>query len=373
MKLSDLAEEPLVFDSQTTVSKLISKLEEAKKNEAIVLDGNVYKGVISADNLIKKNIQEADKIKLEGLKSVIEKIEPFADDITLEEAVNSGLVNNFKSIPVYKNNQICLLSKLSLLSFVPKDVLKGKKASDIMIFPDVISAEDSLSVAKSIARDAHSNRVALLDKNDKVIGILDSLDILSSIINKTRSKRGEISGEKISLGNVYAGSKFIQDDFLKVEDNVSLSDLISQMIKKNKDTAVVEKGGKFVGLITPRHILKLVSAQISGVFVQTTGFQDEDGFIRSVVDKEIEREIQLLAKLAHIDYMTLHLSKYNETGKRIKFSVHGKLITNIGMFFAQDFAWDLTQATRGVLEKLEKELKKKRGKIESRDRDHVRH
>src|SRR3989338_10055591 len=99
MKLSDLAEEPLVFDSQTTVSKLISKLEEAKKNEAIVLDGNVYKGVISADNLIKKNIQEADKIKLEGLKSVIEKIEPFADDITLEEAVNSVLVNNFKSIP----------------------------------------------------------------------------------------------------------------------------------------------------------------------------------------------------------------------------------------------------------------------------------
>ena len=108
------------------------------------------------------------------------------------------------------------------------------------------------------------------------------------------------------------------------------------------------------------------------MYVETAGFQDEDEFIKSVIDNEITREVRLLAKLAHIDYMTLHLSKYNEAGRRTKFSVHGKLITNIGMFFAQDYAWDLTQAVRGVLQKLEKEVQKKRGKIQHLDRDHIR-
>jgi len=373
MKLSDLAEEPLVFDSKTTVSKLISKLEETKKNEAVVLDGSVYKGVISAENLIKTNISDPDKTKLEGLKSVIEKIEPFSDDITLEEAVNAVLINNYKSIPIYKGNKICLLSKLSLLSFVPKDVLKGKKAADVMVFPDVISTEDSLSVAKSVVKEAHSNRVAVLDKNDKLVGIINSLDMLSSTITKTRTQRGEVYGEKLKLGSVYAVSKFSQENFPKADENKLLSEIVAEMVKKKKNTVVVEKNGSFRGLVTPRHILKLVSSKISGVYVQTTGFQDEDEFIRSVVDKEVEREVQLLARMVRIDYMTLHLDKYNETGKRTKFSVHGKLITNIGMFFAQDFAWDLTQAVRGVLDKLEKELKKKKGKIESKDRDHVRH
>ncbi len=372
MKLSDVAEEPLVFDAQTPVSKVISRLSETGRTEGLVLSDDSYVGVISAENLIKTNITDPDKTKLGSLKS-IEKIEPFSDDLTLEEAVNSVLINNYKSIPIYKGNKICLLSKLSLLSFVPKDVLKGKKASDVMIFPDVISTEDSISVAKSIVREAHANRIAILDKNDKLIGILGALDILSSSIAKIRSKRGEISGEKISLGKVSAGSKFSQENFPKVDENKPLSEIVSEMVKRKKNTVIVEKNGAFRGLVTPRHILKLVSAKISGVYVQTTGFQNEDEFIRSVVDDEITREVRLLAKLAHIDYMTLHLDKYNETGKRTKFSVHGKLITNIGMFFAQDFAWDLTQAVRGVLNKLEKELKKKKGKSESKDRDHVRH
>ena len=54
--------------------------------------------------------------------------------------------------------------------------------------------------------------------------------------------------------------------------------------------------------------------------------------------------------------------RHKETGKRVKYSVKGRLITEKGMFFADDHAWRLTKAVKGVLEKMEREVVKSIGK-----------
>ena len=362
----DGAREALVFDLKDPVSKVIARMYAENASEVTVFDGKSYIGVLSSDKLIKKNISEPDKIKLLNLKSSIDRIEPF-EGADPQEIIKSVLVNNYKSAPVKENGKLFFLKKLEMLKFA-KESIKNKKAADVMIFPYVVSASDSFDVAKSILRDSGSNRLVVLEK-DKVVGILHPLDILHLITSKSRSEGGVLTGEKIDLGKILVSSKSVmQEDFLRAAPDTKLSDLVKQMSDKNKDTIIVEEKGKLVGLVTPRHILKLAGQEVGGVYVQITGIQDEDMFIKSIVDDEIAHEIRKLAKVAHIDYMTLHVSKYNEKGSRVKYSVHGKLITSVGMFFAQDFAWDLTQAVRGLLKKMEKELLKKRGKIEHSDR-----
>ena len=101
------------------------------------------------------------------------------------------------------------------------------------------------------------------------------------------------------------------------------------------------------------------SGQVAGVNVRISGQQKEDDFIKSVVDEQLRNEIRKLGKLLPINSMNLHIDRHREAGKRVKYSVKGKLMTEMGMFFANDHAWDLTQATRGVLSKLEKEVIKK--------------
>jgi len=56
-----------------------------------------------------------------------------------------------------------------------------------------------------------------------------------------------------------------------------------------------------------------------------------------------------------LSYFVMHVRTYHKTGKRVKYSVQARLITEKGDFFADDYAWDLTKATKGVLAKIEKE------------------
>lgn len=362
----------ITFNSEDTISKVIAKMNKEKAHEVVVFDNKEYLGILSSDKLIKKNISEPDKTKLSQLKTIIDKVEPF-ESIDAEEIIKSVLINNYKSAPIRKDKKIFFLTKLEMLNLVDKNLLKDKTASHVMVFPDIVSSGDSLSVAKSIMRDSHSNRVVILEEG-KAIGILDPLDVLNSFITRTRTKRGDVSGEKLKIGGISASSRAImQKNFLKVTPDKKLSEVVKKMIEQKKDTVIVEDNGKLLGMITPRHILKLVSKQVEGVYVQITGIQDEDSFIKSLVDDEINQEIRKLGKIVNIDYLTIHVRKRRATGNRTKYSVKAKLITNIGFFHSNDYAWDLTQAVRGILKKLEKELVKKKGKMLHKDKTLVRH
>ncbi len=373
MKLSEFAEKALVFDLQSPVSKVISKMVEERRNEVLVFDGKSYKGLISSDKLIRKNIADPDKAKLSSLKSMIDRLEPFGENASFEDVSKSMLVNNYKSVPIYVDGGIKVLTKMSMLAAFPQNLLKNKKAYDVMVFPDAISPNDSIATARSIARDAHANRVVVIDGFGSVSAVLDPIDFLSTTQTKIRSKKGERRGEKLNLGDMLASSTVKPKDLIRVDEDTKLTEVLSEMLKKGKDMIIVEKNRKLSGIITPRHILKLVSSEVSGVYVQITGIQDEDDFIKSLVDSEISNELRSIARSVHIDYLTMHVDKYHRTGSRAKYSVHIKLITSIGMFFAKDDAWDLTQAVRGTLDKIKREVEKKKGKLNAVDKSYKRH
>jgi predicted transcriptional regulator len=214
----------------------------------------------------------------------------------------------------------------------------------------------------SILRETNISRLPVIDKANKIEGLVDTIDLLKADTDRSRSELGEEAGEKIHLRHVQISSLMRKTPLITSPD-IPLPKLINLMLEKHTTTALVEENGKICGLVTPKLILKLIGKRIEGVYVRISGLQKEDVFIKSVVDEEIRNEIRKLGKFLTINYMVLHVDRYRKTGKRIKYSVKGRLITEKGYFFADDHAWDITKAVRGVLQKLEKEaikLKEKR-------------
>jgi|GEM_PF-659677 len=360
MNLADVAEPALVFRPDDTVSKVASEMYRKRKNEAVIADGNEYLGTITSRDLVKRSIPNPDKTEISSLKAAINPISPFSPDADARETINSVLINSYKSVPMYKGGKYHMVTKLGLMSLVPKQDMKGKPASEVMVFPYCIGTDEGLDVARSIMRQTGANRLVILDKDDRAEGIIDTLDLLKATMDKkSRVQVGELGGDKGRPGKVLASSRSImQGGFVRAGPDTPIDRLVKSMMDRGADTAIIEKG-KFQGIVTPVQVLKLLSRGVSGVRVTVSGMQDEDAFIKTVVDEQLRNEVRKLGKSVPIEYMVLHVDKYEEDGKRIKYSVKGRLITQKGDFFAGDHAWDVTKAVRGVLQKFEAEVSKK--------------
>ena len=88
-----------------------------------------------------------------------------------------------------------------------------------------------------------------------------------------------------------------------------------------------------------------------------------DNFTKKFIDEDLRAEVQKLGKIIRIHHMDIHIERHRKEGKRTKYTVRSKLSTQAGQFFSEDYAWDLTKAMRGVLEKLEREIIKKKEKM----------
>ncbi|RLI97964.1 MAG: hypothetical protein DRO99_01945 [Candidatus Aenigmatarchaeota archaeon] len=363
MKIIDISEPALVFRQDDSISKVIAKMLSERRGEAVITDGKELKGVVFSNSLVRRNITNPDKTKISGF---IEYMSPVDAGTPVRDIISSVLMNDYKSVLVEGDDGPRFATKLGMLNAVMKEPeLKGKKAKDVMNSPHYVRSDDSISVAVSMLRDTGVSRLPVVGDDMKVEGLVESIDMLRMNTGRSRMREGEEAGEKLSMGGVKVSGIMLKD-FPVAEQDACITDVIKGMMEKGIPTSLVSKGGRLLGIITPKPILRLLSGKPEGVHVRISGLQEEDEYIRSVIDEEIASEIKKLGKIIPIDYMVMHVDRYHKQGKRKKYSVKSRLVTEKGMFFADDYAWDLTKAVSSVLSKLEREVMKKKGKAKSR-------
>lgn len=93
-----------------------------------------------------------------------------------------------------------------------------------------------------------------------------------------------------------------------------------------------------------------------GVNVSISGIHEEDEMVRGNVNGEVSKALGKLVRVMEVTDFSMHVRKYHKEGNKAKYSVHGKVMTGDGEFFAEDFAWELEKAVKGVLDKIEKEM-----------------
>jgi CBS domain-containing protein/ribosome-associated translation inhibitor RaiA len=364
MQIESIFEEPLIISIDTPVSKAVSRMVEKGRSEAVVKDGENVFGVVCASDLIKSNISNPEVVTVQDFAR---HLSPLHFESDPREILNTILINDYKSLPVERGNEIHSISKVGMMKFFKKDIdMKGKKVDDVMNFPFSIDTDDTIATANALMRDMRVSELVVVDGKDRVDGIVDTLTMLKTIIGRERSKRGEEDGEKIRLLDIPVKSLSVKD-FASVPSGTPLGEAFDKMVTGNRHFVIVEEDGRLAGIITPKDILKLLGEAVEGIHVTMSGMHDVDDFTMDIIDAEMGRELKKLNKMVPLRQYIVHMKKLHDTtGDSAKFSLHARLITAEGSFYAENFDFDLPKAMKGLLKKLERELIKKQGKT----RDH---
>jgi len=224
---------------------------------------------------------------------------------------------------------------------------------------------ESLSVIKSVMKEVNADRLPVLGKEGRFLGLIDSTGLLGTIVKKERAGLGEKSGEKTNLGMVEV-SALLRKDVLKVDPETELNELVRLMCEKNNNIAVVEDGDKFAGMITIKDIFKFIGQSMETVHISISGLENEDDFIKGKINGRINNTVRKLIKVLKINYAVVHFETYKKEGGRRKYSVQGRFSTNKGNFHASESDWDPTKAMKNLLGKIEREIEKKLGKERNR-------
>jgi len=365
MDAKDIAEPALVFSENEPVSKVIAKMIKHKKQEALIVQNEKIKGAVFANTLVRGFISSPEKTKIGGF---VEHVKPANPDMPVDDIIKMFLDNDYKSIPIIKNKVPFFITKLVVLEALKnRKELKGKTAGDIMNTPHCISSDDSIATAVSVLRETGVSRLPVLGSKGKALGVIDCAALLRVHAKKTRMRLGEEAGEKTCTESARA-TALMKRQFPTAGQASSIKRVIEVMAEKGMPTALVMDRDELAGIITPKPIFRLFAGKPKEALVRLNGIRTESVYIKSVIDDMIKSEILKLGSLLPIDYLVMHVEKHSKTGRRKNYLVKARLITRKTDFFADGQAWDITKAVKNTLNKLEREILRKKGRERARAR-----
>ncbi len=335
-----------------SVAKAVARMK-AGGGLAVVLAGKRYVGLLSADGLARSPIANPDKTTVGKYAEKVALI-PAATGaagpgLDVEGAVHALLVENHEAIPVRVGKEVRVVTKLALLGAVAGR-LRDVRAKDVMAFPYCVHADEPASTALAMLRDLGVSRLPVVDDKDRILGAVDCLDLLAPAPAERR-KGPERVQPAVAVGSLAHAPPIVSAD-------ARIPRVVEAMRARGKGYALVAEGDRIAGIVTPKRILKLLGEQKRGAYVNVSGLQGEDDFLRELVDKEIERHLRVVRQKLPVDQLILHCRTYAHGGKRKEYEVKARLITGKGFFFSQAVAWDLTKSVGQALGKIEKEVLK---------------
>jgi len=355
--MGEILKKPFKISPDDAITHVISEMSRKKRHEAFVFKKG-FLGIVKLEDIMKRGVTHPEKTKA---SYYLRKIHPLSPDMPVEDLINYIMVSQFREIPVKAAKEgggIYSVSKPKLLRFVDKNLFRDKKAEDVMYFPHVAAEKDDIETVLSMMKELGVSRIPVLDGNNKFIGIADDLALAEPLIDRERSKRGRRFGEKITIGNV-AVDAFVRKDLIKVKPEDSLENMVKKISDKDSCTVIVEKEGKFNGMITAKEIFKLIGKGMRNIPVRVSGFDDEDEFIKTKIDKMVGNLLDKVSRIIPVRYLAIHADTLRKGGRRAMYSVKGRLVTEKWNFYVDGSEWDPTKAVGILLDKLERNLKKK--------------
>jgi predicted transcriptional regulator len=353
MKLEDILEEAFLVKPSETLSHVASRMAVRGKYEAFVSDGG-FKGIVTLDDMVKRRVTSPQRMKASYF---VRPVNTFHVDDPVEDVINYMLVSEYRSIPVMKGGKVFAVSKPKLLRFVKDEVFEGKKAKDLMQFPYCADDKDTVLTVISVMKDMGLDRIPILNESGGFAGMVDSVSLVKVLTDKGRSKRGEMFGDRTKLGAIGI-ERFIRKDVLRVSPETDVKRIVREIWKEGVCAVIVEERGRFSGMITVRDIFKLIGRSLETVYVRISGLGGEDSFIKEKVDEMVDNTITKLLKLLDVTYVAIHVETHKSGGKRKKYSVQGRFLTDKGNFYASDHEWDPTKAMKLFLSKIERGVHK---------------
>lgn len=366
MQVKDVMSENIIFVSpEDTVSKLISLIENDNLREIIITENGKLKGIVHSKDIARKGITDPTKTKVSTLISNSPVISSNQD---INEAAELIFKTGLRSLPVIEDKKVIgLITLFDIIEVASKTKdFRQTLAESIMSYPEVIESNTDIGKARILMREKNISRLPVVDKNQKLAGIVTIFDLLKAVKPRERMDFYSMAAEKERIMDIPV-STIMNTSPVTADKKKTLNDIVSLMKKYKTDGIIIVENDKPAGVVTAKDLLELYvsSFKKKGFYYQISGLTDEDDFIVSTVDRMIKDTLQKMSKIFNPQFFFLHVKKYDKTGK-IKYSIRTRFRTDKGIFVSKSHAWDLRDAVNEALSKLErimiKDVESKRDK-----------
>ncbi|HIP89300.1 MAG TPA: CBS domain-containing protein [Thermococcus paralvinellae] len=355
------------IDINAPLSEAIGIFEKEDPDLILVFDGNVYKGVVTQDLIIRSHLKwDPTKAKVRDVYKPAPVVKP-GEDLSL--AAKLMIETDLRSLPVGEDraNIFGVISDLAVLERVVKEEFGKRKVKEFMT-TDVITLKPDDTVAKALAtmRDHAISRIPIVDEEGKLEGLVTLHDLIIRFIKpRFKAQTGEVVGEKIPPFSTQLREVMVRG-VITVFPDTTIRDAVATMIDNNiSGLVVVNENNKVVGILTIKDLLLPISRMVekeAKFYLQLGGdaYLLSD-FTRERIINDIKKFVDGYADvLGNEGIIYLYIRRFNEKFRGVYlYQARMRVVTDRGVFVATGETWGAIQAVHDALRTIERQLLQK--------------
>jgi len=237
--------------------------------------------------------------------------------------------------------------------------------------------QDSLDKARHFMLDNNISRLPALDKNGKLKGIVQSTDLLRTMIPRQSPESGGTSGrrEGINEVNIAGGSEkermseipvkeLMQRNIPTSENHMSGDEAVQRMAENQSHEIIFVDDGYPQSIVTVKDFIEFIGGLAPGntVLVSLTGLDVSEE--KAAVHDKVKTQLQgsLGRKLEKPQELRLVVKKAEKDGKKHRYDIDLRLESEYGLIKIDEEGWDLLDVVDEALNELNKVVRKKKEK-----------
>ncbi|ASJ03271.1 inosine-5-monophosphate dehydrogenase [Thermococcus profundus] len=355
------------IDIDAPLSEAIGIFEKEDPDLILVFDGNLYKGVLTQDLIIRSHLKwDPTKAKVRDVYKPAPVIKPDED---LSKAAKLMLEVDLRSLPVGESKKeiIGVISDITLLERVSQEEF-GKEKVEAHMTKDVITLLPDDTVAKALAtmRDNAISRIPIVNEEGKIEGLVTLHDLIIRFIKpRFKAQAGEVAGEKIPPFSMPLRDVMIRG-VITIHPEAKVREAVETMKDNNIDGLVVtNEDNKVVGILTVKDLLLPISKMTekeARFYLQLAGDAHIlSDFTRERIISDIRKFVDGYEDILGQEGMIyLYIRRFREKFRGVHlYQARMRIVTDKGVFVATGETWGAIQAVHDALRAIERQLLQK--------------
>ncbi|CAI1493981.1 CBS domain protein [Thermococcus nautili] len=355
------------IDIDAPLSEAIGIFEKEDPDLILVFDGNLYKGVLTQDLIIRSHLKwDPTKAKVRDVYKPAPVIKPDED---LSKAAKLMMEVDLRSLPVGESKAeiIGVINDIAVLDRVAETEF-GKKTVEEFMTKDVITLKPDDTVAKALAtmRDHAISRIPIVDEEGRLEGLVTLHDLIVRFIKpRFRAKAGELAGEKIPPFSMPLRDVMIRG-VITILPDAKVREAVATMKDNDIDgLVVVNENNKVVGILTVKDLLLPISKMTekeARFYLQLGGDASIlSDFTRERIIEDIKRFVDGYEDLLGQEgIIYLYIRRFPEKFRGVHlYQARMRVVTDRGVFVATGETWGAIQAVHDALRAIERQLLQK--------------
>lgn len=337
--------------SDDRIADVLAIMKESKNQDIPVIDGGEYAGMVSYASILRKKSVTLDA----KAKNFVKRLPAVTSDMEITKIAETMVSTNCRQLPILTGKKVSGIIDRNRLIEIVRDIkaLKEIKVWEIMSNPvESVKANDLMDDALDLMIREDYRTIPVVNDANGLVGIIGMREIIDNNWkkdNKTigdleKSSRSQITVESIALTSVKT---------VNWDDDVAM--VVDIMAENRISTLPVMEGKELVGIITEYDIIELLSAcrERDMMFVQISGLDDNEKEATDAIYADIEEMVRKVSKIYKPESLTMHVSRYNDTGGNFKYSISARLFIDGTAVMCKEVGWDLIKTSSDLIKKLE--------------------